>query len=236
MSGRGKLHIRRKSLAIRRESSWFSAGDCFAMAASMSKSMPAQNALPLPVTMATRAWLFSIASSAVCNSAIIWVEMALRFSGRFSVMVARFPVISRRSVEYIFENTSSIHERSVRILRANVIRHFEYLRQSRGINARIGARLAQRCKNILRRDVPDQIVSRKWASAKSRQRPVEAPAPRFVGCENFLFRVLRPAVQMNSELDASDVILHTAVQIANQFRRSIAHSVRQRNRSYPNIF
>src|SRR6266851_5146232 len=71
------------------------------MAASMSKSMPAQNALPLPVTMATRAWLFSIASRAVCSSAIICVEMALRFSGRFSVMVARFPVISRRSVEYI---------------------------------------------------------------------------------------------------------------------------------------
>src|SRR5258708_243371 len=236
MSGRGKLHIRRKSLAIRRESSWFSAGDCFAMAASMSKSMPAQNALPLPVTMATRAWLFSIASSAVCNSAIIWVEMALRFSGRFSVMVARFPVISRRSVEYIFENTSSIHERSMRILRANLIRHFEYLRQARGINARIGARFSQRCKDILGRDVPDQIVSRKGASAKPGQRPVEPPASRFVGCENFLFRVLRPAVQMNSEPDAGDVILHAAVQVADKLRRSGAHGVRQRNCSHANIF
>src|SRR6266853_4181712 len=93
--------MRRNIFAIRRESSWFSAGDCFAMAASMSKSMPAQNAFPLPVTMATRAWLFSIWSSAVCSSAIICVEMALRFSGRFSVMVARFPAISRRSVEYM---------------------------------------------------------------------------------------------------------------------------------------
>src|SRR6266853_6876723 len=217
--------MRRNIFAIRRESSWFSAGDCFAMAASMSKSMPAQNAFPLPVTMATRAWLFSIWSSAVCSSAIICVEMALRFSGRFSVMVARFPVISRRSVEYIFENTSSIHERSVRILRANVIRHFEYLRQPRGINARIGARFSQRCKDILGRDVPDQIVSRKWAATKPCQRPVEPPASRFVGCENFLFRVLRPAVQMNSELDAGDVILHTAVQIANKLRRRGAHRI-----------
>src|SRR6266849_8462070 len=55
MSGRGKLQMRRNIFAIRRESSWFSAGDCFAMHASISKSMPAQNALPAPVKIPTRA-------------------------------------------------------------------------------------------------------------------------------------------------------------------------------------
>jgi len=71
------------------------------MAASMSKSMPAQNALPAPVTITTREWLFSMVSSAVCNSAIICVLMALRLSGRFSVILAISPLNSRISVEYI---------------------------------------------------------------------------------------------------------------------------------------
>src|SRR6267154_3313720 len=166
------------------------------MAASMSKSMPAQNALPLPVTMATRAWLFSIWSSAVCSSAIICVEMALRFSGRFSVMVARFFVISRRSVEYIFGNTSSIHKRGMRIFHADLVGHFEYLRQLRGIDARISAHFSEGGKNIFRRDVADQIVSRKGAAAKPGQCAIKSPASRFVGGKNFFFGVLWPAVQV----------------------------------------
>src|SRR5256885_15332215 len=162
------------------------------MHASMSKSMPAQKALPLPVKMATRAWLFSIWSSAVCNSAIICVEMALRFSGRFSVMVARFPAISRRSVEYMV-GLLSIHKWCTRILRANFIRHFQCLGQPRRINADVVTRLSQRGENILRRDVPDQIVSRKRAAAKPRQRAIEPAAPRFVRGENFFFRIFRSA-------------------------------------------
>src|SRR5437879_2075863 len=208
----------------------------------MSKSMPAQNALPLPVKIATRAWLFSIWSSAVCNSAIICVETALRFSGRFSVIVARFPAISRRSVWYMAatspdvrtENCSRIwqnhsvhvilvHQRCMRVLRANLVRHFERLGQPRRINSRIGARFAQCCKNVFGRDVPDQIVSRKRAAAKPRQRAIEPAAPSFVRRKDFFFSILGPAVQVNSEFDAGDVILYGAIQIADELRRSRAH-------------
>src|SRR6266436_8619225 len=103
MSGFEKLQMRRNIFAIRRESSWFSEGDCCAIAASISRSMPAQNALPLPVRIPTRAWLFSISSSADCSSDIIAAEIAFRLSGRLSVRVARFPLMSRRSVENILE-------------------------------------------------------------------------------------------------------------------------------------
>ena len=58
------------------------------MAVSISKSMPAQNDLPAPVKMATRILPRSTSSSTVRMSDIICAEMALRFSGRFSVMVA----------------------------------------------------------------------------------------------------------------------------------------------------
>src|SRR5437016_11625002 len=121
----------------------------------MSKSMPAQNALPAPVMIPTRAWDFSISSNAVCSSAIICVEMALRFSGRFSVMVARLPLISRRSVEYILGNTSSICKWGMRVLRADLLGHFDHSGQPRRIDSGIGTRLPQGGKNILRGDVPD---------------------------------------------------------------------------------
>src|SRR5712692_1059368 len=71
------------------------------MAASISKSIPAQNPLPAPVTITTREWLFSIAYSALCSSAIIWVLMALRLSGRFSVILAISPLNSSIRVEYM---------------------------------------------------------------------------------------------------------------------------------------
>ena len=60
------------------------------------------------------------------------------------------------------------------------------------------ARFPQRCKYIFRRDVPDQIVSRKGAAAKPRQRPVEPAAACFVRRKNFFLRILGPAVQMHS--------------------------------------
>src|SRR5207249_9923029 len=117
-----------------------------------------------------------------------------RFSGRFSVMVARLPLISRRSVEYILGNTSSICKWGMRILRANLVRHFEGLRQARRIDSGISARFSQRRKNIFRGDVPDKTVSCKGAAAKPGQRAVEPPASRFVGRKNFLFRIFGPAV------------------------------------------
>jgi len=62
----------------------------------------------------------------------------------------------------------------VRILHANLIRHFERFRQSRRIDPGISAGFPQRGKNIFRRDVADQIVSCKGAAAKSGDRRVEA--------------------------------------------------------------
>src|SRR5437764_6155387 len=118
--------------------------------------------------------------------------MAFRFSGRFSVMVARFPAISRRSVEYMVKNSFSIHKWCMRILCANLVGHFERLGQPRGIDAWIGACFPQRGQDILCRDVPDQIVSRKRAPAKPSQRAVEPPATCLVGRQNLFFRVLWP--------------------------------------------
>src|SRR5579864_1919366 len=86
---------------MRCDSTIFSAGACCAIAASFSRSMPAQNVLPAPVMIATRAWLFSMASSVDCNSEIIFELMALRLSGRFKVSVANSPVNSNVSVSYM---------------------------------------------------------------------------------------------------------------------------------------
>src|SRR5712692_4391001 len=182
---------------MRREPSRFSAGDCLAIAASISKSMPAQNALPAPVTITTREWLFSIASSALCSSAIIWVLMALRLSGRFSVILAISPLNSRIRVEYMAE-ASLIQKWRVRVFRANFVGHAQHLRQSRAVDAGINAGFAQRCEHLLGRNVPNQIVSRKGAAAKSGERAVEAATSCSVCGKNFLFRVFWPAVEMNA--------------------------------------
>ena len=55
ISGLVKLQMRRKMRAMRRESSIFSCGDWRAMAESISRSMPALKALPMPVRIPTRA-------------------------------------------------------------------------------------------------------------------------------------------------------------------------------------
>src|SRR5208282_4938158 len=101
--------MRRNIFATRRESSSFSAADCVAMAASDSRSIPAQNDLPAPVTMTTRVLLFSISSSADCSSPIMRCESALRLSGRFNVMVAICPDCSSSSVSYMTANLLALH-------------------------------------------------------------------------------------------------------------------------------
>src|SRR5260370_357576 len=114
------------------------------MAASISNSIPAQNALPAPVTITTREWLFSIASSALCSSAIIWVLMALRLSGRFSVILAISPLNSRIRVEYMAE-ASLIQKWRMRIFHADFVGHGQHLRQSRAVDAGINAVFASLC-------------------------------------------------------------------------------------------
>src|SRR5258708_19040081 len=142
--------------------------------------MRAQNDLPAPVTITTREWLFSMVSTAVCSSAIICVLIALRFSGRFSVILAISPLNSRISVECMAE-ASLIQNWRVRVFRANLVAHGQDFGEPRAVYPRIGARFAQRGEHLLRGDVPHQIVSRKGAAATSGERAVEAPASRFVG-------------------------------------------------------
>ena len=62
--------------------------------------MPAQNALPEPVRIKTCAVERSISSSAAISSATNWKLTALRFSGRFSVMVATAPSYASWIVVY----------------------------------------------------------------------------------------------------------------------------------------
>src|SRR5258707_5415571 len=150
------------------------------MAASMSRSMPAQNGVPGAVTITSRGWLFSMVSSAVCSSAIICVLIALRFSGRFSVILAISPLNSRISVECM-ARASLIQNWRVRVFRANLVGHGQDFGEPRVVYPRIGARPSQRGEHLLRGDVSHQIVSRKGAAAKSGERAVEAPASRFVG-------------------------------------------------------
>ena len=124
--------------------------------------------------------------------------------------------MSRRSVEYILETPPQFTSGACAYFARISLVISQNLCQSRRINSRISACFAQRRKNIFRRDVADQIVSRKGASAKSRQRAVESPASRFVRRENLFFRILRPAVQVYAQFDSRDVILHVAKQSARR--------------------
>src|SRR3979490_3300880 len=99
-------------------------------------------------------------SSAVCSSAIICVLMALRLSGRFSVILAISPLNSRISVAYM-QKTSLIHNWRVCVFGPNLVGHRQYLGEPRTVDAGISARFAQRGEHLLRGDIANQIVSRK---------------------------------------------------------------------------
>src|SRR5690242_1424095 len=121
-------------------------------------------------------------------------DMALRFSGRFKVIVAIGPAMSRISVENMILNPLSVHKRSMGVFCANFAGHFESFRQARGVDAGIGARLTQSRQHIFGSDVAHQIISGEGAAAKPSERAVKAAAPSFVGSKEFLLRMLRPAV------------------------------------------
>src|SRR5690242_11897737 len=237
ISGRGKLQMRRNIRAMRRESSWFSCAVCCAMAASISRSIPAQNALPAPVTITTRTCDFSISSSAVCNSPIICAEIALRFSGRFSVMVARLSVRSSCNVEYMSKHLpASTWQRRVRELRANLVGHLQHPGQALRINPRIGAGFAQRRDHVFCCDIADEFVSGERAAAESRQRAVKSSAACFVRGENFRFGVFGPAVQMHADFNSGNAAACATKHFADHFRSRVAGGVRQRNRFHANVF
>src|SRR5215470_11858902 len=120
--------------------------------------------------------------------------MALRLSGRFKVMVAICPATSRVSVEYISRTLLSIHEWSMSVSCANLVRHFEHLYQPCRLDAWISPCFKQRRKHVLCRDIADQIISGKRAPAKPGQGTVKAPATRLISRKDFLFCVRRAAV------------------------------------------
>src|SRR5579863_3312503 len=70
------------------ESCRFCSGERPSRAFRLSRSIPEQKALPAPVRMTTRASDFATSSSAPSRSSINSKLIALRLSGRFSVMVA----------------------------------------------------------------------------------------------------------------------------------------------------
>src|SRR5450432_1363820 len=124
-----------------------------------------------------------MASRADCKSAIIAALMALRLSGRFSVMVAIASRYSRRSVEYMVEtllHSGSVYKRSVGVGRPNLIGHGKNFSQALGLDARIGAGFFQRRENLFGGDVADEIVAGERAAAQASERAVEAAAPGLV--------------------------------------------------------
>src|SRR5215472_7296518 len=173
--------------------------------------MPAQKAFPAPVTTTTRACPRSISSRAVCSSAIMVAEMALRLSGRFSVMVATCRLASRISVVYMSRISSQFTSGAC-------------------------AYFAQSHKDDLRGDVSYQIVSRKGTAAKPGERAVKAAASGFECSEDFFFSVLGAAMEMDTQLDPSDVIPYLAIELADKFGCGRSDSVGERNCANAEVF
>src|SRR5437868_11678477 len=123
--------------------------------------------------------------------------MAFRFSGRFSVMVARFPAISRRSVEYMVGLLFNSQ-----VVRAHTSREFHSsLRapwsaapnQFRDLHPLFAARLEHLRLECSRPDCLPQTGSRQVPSARYRtygsllRTPREFSLPHFRdGCEDEL--------------------------------------------------
>src|ERR1700728_2041016 len=162
---------------MRRESARFSSCVCLAMAWSVSKSIPEQNAFPAPVRITTRTVLSaSAAFSAAKRSSIIGVEIALRFSGRFKVTVATWPSRSNFKVLYSKASSDSVYGRRsygidglrrVRVFFAKLVGHRASNGQRLGVNASGNAASGQRGQDCFRRNISHQFVPRKGAAAQT---------------------------------------------------------------------
>src|SRR5215472_2623685 len=186
--------------------------------------------------MTTRVWVFSIASSAACSSAIMWIEIAFRFSGLFSVMVESWPVVSKCKVSKFMNERPLPGHCLVRILGPDFIGQFDHLGQFSSVDTGMHARLDKGAKHALRRDVANKVVSREGAAAQSRESGIEPPAAGLVGGQNLDPGIFGPRVEMHAQLNASDVILHSGVDVANEFRRGGTNRVCKRNGSNANVF
>src|ERR1700687_5411712 len=104
------------------------------------------------------------------------------------------------------------------ILGPNFVGHGKNLRQAFRFDSGISAGFFQRRKNLFGGDVADKIVSGKWTAPESGKGAVKAAASRLIRRHNFLFRIFWPAVKVHPEFDSRDMVLHLAVEIADEFR------------------
>src|SRR6202162_1665946 len=231
---------------MRRESARFSSGVCLAMAWSVSRSIPEQKAFPAPVRITTRTALSaSAAFSAAKSSSIIGVEIALRFSGRFKVIIATRPSRSNFRVLYSKVTSVSVYRRRshgidrfwlVAVFFAQLVGHRASNGKRLGVNASGNAASCERGQNCFAGNIPHQLVSRERASAQPRQRAIEASASRFIRRQNFFRSVLWTAVQVNSNFNSRYGIFRRVVKASHVFGRCRANGVCQRNNSYAGIF
>src|SRR5438105_1114214 len=211
--------MRRNSRAMKAESFTFSSWLLPTNAFRSSRSSPAQNALPAPVMISTCASDFSISSSARSNSSTNSKLMALRLSGRLSVMSARpLSLASNNVLKFMllflhpeakprepYVNPSSFRrdtslrpEHLVQSHSSNLTRTLQQSRQ-RFLNRRLNRALRQRFQQNFGRNISHQLVLGKRTSSQPAQRRVKSPAPGIVCRQNFFRRLLPPAVQVYAD-------------------------------------
>src|SRR5438477_6701393 len=179
----------------------------------LSKSSPAQNALPAPVMMSTCAADFSISSSARSNSSTNSKLMALRLSGRLSVSVVT-PCCSETRIVL-----NDICLRGSKFCRQ--------LHQSRQgfLNRRLNCALRQCFQQNFGRNISHQLVLGKRTSSQPAQRRVKSPAPGIVCRQNFFRRLLPPAVQVYADFSRRAKFGNLRLHQVVDFRRVRKYNV-----------
>ena len=115
----------------------------------------------------------------------------------------------------------------MRILGPDLIGQFDDLGQFSPVDTGMHARPDKRAQHAFRRDVANKVVSREGAAAESRKSGIETPAAGFVGGQNLGLGIFGPRVEMHAQLNASDIILHSGVDVVNKFRRGGTNRVCQ---------
>jgi hypothetical protein len=113
------------------------------------------------------------------------------------------------------------------IFGANVIGQFNHFGEFRAIEGRLHANPNQRREYTFRGNIADQFVAGKGAATQTGKCGIEAAAASRVGGQNLIFRIVGAGVQMNTQFDACDVILHLRVETVDQVGSGCAYSVGQ---------
>src|SRR5689334_13360329 len=171
-----------------------------------SRSRPAQKALPEPVMTSTCALERSTSSNARRSSSTSSKLIALRLSGRLSVIVAMRSALSSSRVLNGMNGLVYAH------VAGNLTRHLQKPSE-RFANGRLEVALRQSFQNNFGRDIADQFILSERASAKSGERGIEAPAASIVSRKDFFRGLLAAAVQMHTDLEmrkfSDDGLHHT---------------------------